>query len=255
MTTLSRIGRRVALCGLGLLLPLLAYGQAPAGSPSPGDTVYTSMPTALWASADAVELKAALPPKTRLLVDAVQDRRLRVRSAYGSGWVSRSALATRRSVVRRSPPGPGRGATAVRPSWRLPLRGRRGAAIAIPRLALRTDRRGLPVVSVLLFNLSPRRTVTSVHLGLVLYDRAPDSTAQSVRRRALRAIGPLDPRTLASYDVQVSETSRRGCVGVRWVHVEYLDGSTVASTPDRGLPYPDDRCLTEQPAKPPESSP
>jgi hypothetical protein len=260
MTTLSRIGRRAAFCGLGLLLPVLAYGQAPAAAPSPGDTVYTSMQTALWTSADAVNLKAALPPKTRLLVEAVQDRHLRVQSAYGSGWVSRSALSTGRSVVRRSPPGPERGATAVRPSWRLPLRGRRGSGVTIPRLALRAGRGGRSIVSVVLFNPSSRRTAKSVYLGLALYDRAPDSTAQSVRRRTVQAVGPLAPRTLASYDIQVLGTARRGCVGIRWVRVEYLDGSTVSSAPGRrgrsgqGPPSPRDDCLTTRSARPPADS-
>ena len=260
MTTFSRIGRRAVLCGLGLLLPLLAHGQAPAAAPSPGDTVYTSMQTALWTSADAVDLKAALPPKTRLLVEAVQDRHLRVQSAYGSGWVSRSALTAGRRVVLRTPPGPGRGAPAVRPSWRLPLRGRRGSTMAIPRLALRAGRGGRPIVSVVLFNPSPRRTAKTVHLGLVLYDRGPDSTTQSVRRRTVQAVGPLDPRTLASYDIRISEEARRGCVGVRWVRVEYLDGSTVASTPGRGgrpgrAPlYPGDDCRDVSTVRPPADS-
>lgn len=227
----SRIARGTTLCGLGLLFPLLALGQAPASAPSPGDTVYTSIQTALWTSADAVELKAALPPKTRLLVDAVQDERLRVQSAYGTGWVSRSALSTGRSVVRWSPPGPGREATAVRPSWRLSLRGRRRSGIGLLRLAMRADQSGAPVVSAVLFNPSRRRTLKSARLGLVLYDRGPDSTAQHVRRRTVRAAGPLHPQSLAAYRFRVPEQARRACVRVRWVRGVGLDGTAVTSSP------------------------
>ena len=221
----------MALWGLGLALPLLAHGQS--APPAPGDTATTTAPTALWASADAVTLRAALPSGARLIVDAVKGQRLRVRSDSGPGWVSRSALDPRPAVVRRS--APGRSAvTGVRPSWRLPLAGRRPfpvfgrrrAAIAIPRLARFTGRGGATIVSVFLSNPS-RRTVKSVRLGLVLYDRAADSTMQNVRRRTARALGPLNPQSLAAYTFRMPKGTSRACVMVRRATVDYLDGTTV----------------------------
>lgn len=254
------------LCGFGLLLPLLAHGQSEPAAPSPGDTLYTSMQTALWASSDAVELKASLPPETQLIVDAVQGQRLRVRSEHGTGWVSQSALDPEPAIVRRSTPGGG-GATGVRPSWRAPVPVRHGHALAIPRLALYDGRDGAAIVSVVLSNPSRRQTVKSVHLGLVLYDRAPDSTAHNVRRRTVRVVGPLESRTLASYDVRIPEEARRTCLGIRWVRVERLDGTAVTSTPRpaarrstrqrarSGLPYAGDDCLGERNLRRPGDSP
>ncbi|WP_263787583.1 hypothetical protein [Salinibacter grassmerensis] len=225
MTPPSRLVRLAVLYGLGLLLAPAAHGQPGSAAPSPGDTVRTSMPTALWASADAVELAAALPADTSLVVEAVQDGRLRVRSASGTGWVSRSALSPVPTVVQRSSAGIG-----VRPSWRARLPQGRGRALAVPRLALHPGRDGPAVVSVLLANPS-RRTVKSADLVLVLYDRAPDSTAENIRRRTVRVVGPLEPRGLASYDVRLPGRARRPCVGIRQVRVERLDGSTVISAP------------------------
>lgn len=256
----------VVLCGFGLLLPLLAHGQSDPAAPSPGDTVYTSMHTALWASSDAVELKASLPPDTQLIVDAVQDQRLRVRSEHGTGWVSQSALDPGPAIIRRSPPGIG-GTTGVRPSWRAPLPARHGRALAIPRLALYDGRDGTAIVSVVLSNPSRRQTVKSVHLGLVLYDRTPDSTAHNVHRRTVRVIGPLEPRTLASYDVRIPGEVRRTCLGVRWVRVERLNGTVITSTTRRrgskpsrryargSLPYAGDDCLVERSPRRPGDSP
>lgn len=133
--------------------------------------------------------------------------------------------------------------------------------MAMPRLALRAGRGGRPIVSVVLFNPSPRRTAKTVHLGLVLYDRGPDSTAQSVRRRTVQAVGPLDPWTLAAYDVHLPAEAQRDCVGVRWVRTEYLDGSTGISrpshkgAPNRGPLDAGDNCLLERNAGRPEDSP
>lgn len=227
--TASRIVCTVALWGLGLALPLLAQAQ-PASPPAPGDTVTTTAPTALWASADAVTLRAALPSGARLVVDAVEGPRLRVQSDSGTGWVSRSALDARPAVVRRSSPDADE---AARPSWRLSLRGRRRSGIGLLRLAMRADRSGGAVVSAVLFNPSRRRTLKSARLGLVLYDRAPDSTAQHVRRRTVRAAGPLHPQSLAAYHFRVPEGARRACVRVRWVRGVRLDGTTVTSPPRR----------------------
>ncbi len=255
MTTPSRRVRLALLCALGLLLAPPAPGQTAPAAPSPGDTVRTSMPTALWASADAVELTAALPADTSLVVEAVRGKRLRVQAASGTGWVSRSALSPVPGVVRRSSAG-----TGVRPSWRARLpRGQQGRALALPRLALFPGRDGPPVVSVLLANPS-RRTIRSVDLGLVRYDRGPDSTAQNIRRRTVRVVGPLAPRELAAYDVRLLNKARRPCVGVRRVRVERLDGTTVVSRPRRpgrrhsarkgtargGLSYAGDDCLAER---------
>ena len=227
MTTPSRLIRLAVLCALGGLLALPAHGQSAPAAPSPGDTVRTSMPTALWASADAVELTAALPADTSLVVEAVQGERQRVQWASGTGWVSRSALSPVPGVVRRSSAG-----TGVRPSWRARLPRGRGRALALPRLALSPGRDGSSIVSVLLANPS-RRTITSVDLGLVLYDRGPDSTAQHVRRRTARVVGPLAPRGLAAYDIRLPGEARRPCVGVRRLRVERLDGTTVISAPRR----------------------
>lgn len=253
MTTPSRRVRLAVLCALGLLLAPPAHGQSAPAAPSPGDTVRTSMPTALWASADAVKLTAALPADTSLVVEAVQGERLRVRWASGTGWVSRSALSPGPSVVRRSSAG-----TGVRPSWRARLPRGRGRALALPRLALSPGRDGSSIVSVLLANPS-RRTITSVDLGLVRYDRGPDSTAQNVRRRTVRVVGPLAPRELAAYDVRLPNKARRPCVGVRRVRVERLDGTTVISAPRRpgrrlkrrrlargAIPYAGDDCRVGQ---------
>jgi hypothetical protein len=225
--TAPRIVCTVVLWGLGLALPLLAQAQS-APPPAPGDTATTTAPTALWASADAVTLRAALPSGARLIVDAVEGPRLRVRSDSGAGWVSRSALDARPAVVRRSSPDADE---AARPSWRLSLRGRRRSGVGLLRLAMRADRPGAPVVSAVLFNPSRRRTLKSARLGLVLYDRAPDSTAQHVRRRTVRAAGPLRPQSLAAYHFRVPEGARRACVRVRWVRGVRLDGTTVASAP------------------------
>ncbi len=254
MTMPSRRVRLALLCALGLLLAPPAPGQTAPAAPSPGDTVRTSMPTALWASADAVELTAALPADTSLVVEAVRGKRLRVQTASGTGWVSRSALSPVPGVVRRSSAG-----TRVRPSWRARLPRGQGRALALPRLALFPGRDGPPVVSVLLANPS-RRTIKSVDLGLVRYDRGPDSTAQNIRRRTVRVVGPLAPRELAAYDVRLPNKARHPCVGVRRVRVERLDGTTVVSRPRRpgrrrsarkgtargGLSYAGDDCLAER---------
>ncbi|MCS4192445.1 hypothetical protein GGP50_000645 [Salinibacter ruber] len=253
MTTPARLIWLVVLCGLGPLLAPPAHGQSAPAAPSPGDTVRTSMPTALWASADAVELTAALPADTSLVVEAVQGERLRVRWASGTGWVSQSALSPVPTVVRRSSAG-----TGVRPSWRARLPRGRGRALALPRLALYSGRDGAAIVSVLLTNPS-RRTIKSVNLGLVRYDRGPDSTAQNTRRRTVRVVGPLAPRELAAYDVRLPNEARRPCVGIRRVRVERLDGTTITKAlrrpgrrpererPVRGaLPYAGDDCLAER---------
>lgn len=248
MTTATRIVRTATLCGLGLLLPFLAHGQPNAPSPTPGDTLYTAAPTALWASADLVVLAGSLPPKTQLIVEEVQDQRLRVRSDHGTGWVSRSALDSGRRVIRHSPPGGG--TAGARPSWRAPLMGGRRHAIAIPRLAIRRGRADTRIVSVLLSNRAPQ-TVTAVYLNLALYDRGPDSTAEHTRRWTVRATGPIDPRTLASYDFRMPEDVHRTCAGVRWVRVRRLDGTTITARLDRGtrsrggIPYSGDDCLRE----------
>jgi hypothetical protein len=167
--------------------------------------------------------------------------------------VSRSALSPVPGVVRRSSAG-----TGVRPSWRARLPRGQGRALALPRLALFPGRDGPPIVSVLLANPS-RRTITSVDLGLVHYDRGPDSTARNFRRRTVRVVGPLAPRELAAYDLRLPNEARRSCVGVRRVRVERLDGTTVVSAPRRpgrrpkrgrlargALPYAGDDCLAKR---------
>ncbi|WP_103020678.1 hypothetical protein [Salinibacter altiplanensis] len=261
MTLPARRTWLATLAALGLLLALPAHGQSAAAGPSPGDTVRTSAPTALWRSADAVALATALPPATPLVVTEKTDRRLRVQSPQGGGWVSRAALDSLSPVVHGSASGRST-AAGVRPSWRARQPRRRSRALAIPRLALGDGRDGARIVSVLLSNPS-RRTVTSVRLGLVLYDQAPDSTAQAIRRRTVRVVGPLEPRTLAAYDLRLPAPTHRPCVGVRRVRVERLNGTTVLAAPrrvDQGpghdeargtLPYAGDECLTEQASRPP----
>lgn len=192
-----------------------------------GDTVRPVEPVALWKSPAAVVLVSSVSPQLSLAVEEVREEMVAVSAGDQRGWIRKEAFrkdaGSGRSVsVWASEPSP----FASRPLWRFPLaRSRR--SVRLDRLLVYESGRGGISVSTLISNVSRSTAIKYMFLTLELQRATADSLSEtSAPLRTVRAIGPIEPGTTASFAFRNVWVGVSGsCVTVRRVGGIHLDGS------------------------------